>query len=253
MEPLGFATDAALSRTSSSLSDTRVPPKDEPVMVLEEEEQQQQQQEGIGEQPQFNGKLLDLSLSNTDTDKTTSPGTPVLELNLIESFGSVEPPNPEPPESEPRVFSCNYCRRKFYSSQALGGHQNAHKRERSLAKNGGRGGARLGDQFSHRLPPGMPALPLHALYGGRPLGVQVHSMIHKPYYGTSSSGIVLHEQHRPTMIIDQQPGVGTRTSVLVDRFNEPGVMTGDIRWVDAGDKGVGSRKEVQMLDLTLKL
>ncbi|KAL8053093.1 hypothetical protein ABFX02_05G049500 [Erythranthe guttata] len=82
------------------------------------------------------------------------------------------PPPPIPPQAS-RIFSCNYCRRKFYSSQALGGHQNAHKRERTLAKRAMRMG-----MFSDRYA-SLSALPLHGSTAYRSLGMEAHGSMHQ--------------------------------------------------------------------------
>lgn len=75
-----------------------------------------------------------------------------------------------------RVFSCNYCRRKFYSSQALGGHQNAHKRERTIAKRAMRMGVVLTDRF-----PSLASLPLNGS-SVRSVDIQAHAAMHHSTY-----------------------------------------------------------------------
>ncbi|KAI3502732.1 hypothetical protein L1887_30994 [Cichorium endivia] len=82
------------------------------------------------------------------------------------------------PETLSKVFPCNYCQRKFFSSQALGGHQNAHKRERMLAKRALRMGT-----FSEKYSRQLVSFPL---YGAalRSLEIKAHSSQHQTFMPT---------------------------------------------------------------------
>ncbi|KAI4989595.1 hypothetical protein ZWY2020_036912 [Hordeum vulgare] len=220
------------------------------------------------------------------------PSAPSLELNLLGTLGVAASAVAEAEKGKAmssqgagpsvaaagggeqrRMFNCKYCPRKFYTSQALGGHQNAHKRERFITKGvaAGRGTGHGAPLVPHHLR--FPSVwPYYSAAGRSFLGTatpfyRMHMHHNRPGWGPvaqpSLAGLTHHAGADRPIYRAEAYGYGSSLRAPIPAFPDAAPAMTAILWagdsgsVNGGDHSVSEVKPEEeiasKIDLTLKL